>query len=308
MPLLFDRRRAAILLGLAAYPAAAAADSETPKAFQREVLEILAESFPERRFTRGSDDEEVATGNHRLYLGNLRATVGALPADERRGEIVKWISAILSDIPKDNMPLNWAAAQPLLRLHLVPENYFQLYPKLVHRPFAAHLFIASALDLARRDEYIQADRLKEWNVDEAAVHDRATENLERMSRDIEIIPRKAEGGVGRYVAVHKGDAYDAVRLLLPAFRGRLLDALGVPAFAGVPNRDFPMTWSKGFSGQARFVAQIGADSRSEPYPLTDAIFRFDRDGGEGRDAGRHSGLSGAFSNDSSASASGVRLR
>ena len=249
-----------------------------PDAFRREVLAILAESFPERAFKPGADDEEIVDGDQRLYLGNLKATVGALPPDQRRIEIIKWFSIVVRDLGNDKPEHDWAAAQPLLRPRLVPKEYIDAFPTVVRRPFAANLSAASALDLGQRDEYVLADLIKGWGVGEPAVHDRAIANLENMSRDIELMPRKSHDGSGSYVAVQKGDAYDAARILLPVFRGRMLDVLGSPAFAGVPNRDFLVAWSKGFSGQDQFIAQIGKDTRREPYSLSDAIFRIDRDG------------------------------
>jgi hypothetical protein len=78
--------------------------------------------------------------------------------------------------------------------------------------------------------------------------------------------------VGYFAAVQRRDAYDAARLLLPEFRARVLSKLGDFVFAGIPNRDFLILWSKDFSGHAGFVAQIKKDSQSRPYPLTDEIF------------------------------------
>lgn len=57
----------------------------------------------------------------------------------------------------------------------------------------------------------------------------------------------------------KWSVSDAARLLLPAFRSHIADFV----YAGIPNRDFLLLWSRDFAVHARFVAQIkkGAQTR-----------------------------------------------
>ena len=277
---LLNRRR--LFYGIAILPwritLAGAADGDpSPTAFRREVLDILHDSFPEKDFTPAVDAEEIVFGDSRIYLGNLRSLVAGMRRDQRRVEIVKWFSSAMASLDEVS-PKDWATAQPLLRVKLLTREYVQPLPEMVYFPLVGDFVMALVIDLRRGDEYVTHSNLSDWYVDLTTLRDRGVANLEAMSRNIDLQPSKPPGGRGAFIAVQKGDAYDASRLLLPEFRGRLLDKLGSPAFACAPNRDFLVAWSSDFSAQSEFIAQIKQDAQSQPYSLSAEILRFDHDG------------------------------
>jgi uncharacterized protein YtpQ (UPF0354 family) len=204
--------------------------------------------------------------------------VRELPADRQQAAIVDYVSQLLERVGKagDANRTSWAEMSKLLRPRLVAPSIRQAAPTVLLRAFATGALNAYVLDHGRQVEYVQRDMLKPWNVDSLQVHDAAVANLEALSEGVEIELSQARGG-GRFAVIDTDDSYDAARLALPRFRGRLLVALGTPIFVGIPNRDFLVAWSAD-APFAVFADQVAKDSRERPYPITDTIFRVDRDG------------------------------
>jgi uncharacterized protein YtpQ (UPF0354 family) len=144
------------------------------------------------------------------------------------------------------------------------------------RAFATGALNAYVLDHGRQVEYVQRDMLQPWSVDSQRVHDTAIANLEALSEDVQIELRKVRGG-GLFTVIDTDDSYDAARLVLPSVREGLLDALGTPIFVGIPNRDFLVAWSAD-APFAVFAKRVAKDFAEQPYPITDVIFRADREG------------------------------
>jgi uncharacterized protein YtpQ (UPF0354 family) len=272
----------ASLGGLSALAAASvplSAQDHAIRAFRDEVLDVLRRHFPDKGFAEGSDEATITYNDPiapSLHLGNLFASISHVPRGEREDIIVKYFAQAL-ELPtakahNKDIAATWEGAGPLLRPRLIPVDYLKTQSSLLHRDFSRDVMIGYSVDLGKFDEFVSEAHASRWGVTIDTIHPTAIANLEELSRNIPIEPKQSGAGVGYFAAVAQRDAYDAVRLLLPGFRTRVMSKLGDFVYAGIPNRDFLVLWSQDFAAHAGFVAQIKRDSQSRPYPLTDEIF------------------------------------
>lgn len=257
---------------------AALGQSADMRAFRTQALAILREKYPQLRARRGREDSVIELDSATIDLTNIYGRVRQLPADQQQAAIVEFLDGMVERISRvgksDKMP--WAEVSKLLRPRLVSQEIRRSGANLMLREFAPGCAIAYVLDHGQQVEYVLNDMLTSWGVDSQRVHDTAIANLEGLSESVEIELRQVRGG-GRFIAIDTDDSYDAARLTLPRFRGRLLAALGTPVFAGIPNRDFLVVWSADAPFDV-FAAQVAKDFGKEPYPITDTVFRIDREG------------------------------
>jgi hypothetical protein len=273
------RRRG--LMGLAALLPVRAAwgQSADMRSFRTQALQILRQKYPDIRAKPGNEDSVIETDRGLVDLTNIQATVRHLPVKQRQAALADSLEELLEQVGRAGEPktIVWAEASKLLRPRLVPPNIRLTVPELVLRGFATGALMAYVLDHARHLEYVARHMLESWEVDSQRVHDTAIANLETLSETVPIGVREARGG-GLFVIIGVNDSYDAARLVLPRFRRRLLEKLGDPIFVGIPNRDFLVAWSADNAQFAKFVARVEEDFGQEPYPITDTVFRVDREG------------------------------
>jgi uncharacterized protein YtpQ (UPF0354 family) len=248
------------------------------RSFRTQFLAILRQKYPQVRAKRGKEDSLIEMEAGTIDLTNLYGKVRQLPADKQQAAIIDYVDRLLERVGKEERAhrKSWVEMSKLLRPRLVSPEMRQSAPTALLRAFATGALNAYVLDHGRQVEYVQRDMLETWSVDSQRVHAAAVANLEALSEDIEIELREARDG-GRFTAVDTDDSYDAARLVLPRFRARLLEALGTPFFAGIPNRDFLVAWSAD-APFAAFADRMAKDYGEQPYPITDTIFRVDRDG------------------------------
>jgi uncharacterized protein YtpQ (UPF0354 family) len=245
--------------------------------FRTQVLEILGQKYPQLKARAGDEDSLIEVEVGVIDLTNLLGKVRELPAGRQQAAIADYVDRLVERVGKeDTNRSSWAEMSKRLRPRLVSSDMRQAAPMVLLREFATGALNAYVLDHGRQVEYVQRDMLEPWGVDSQRVHDSAVANLEGLSEDVEIELSKARGG-GRFTAIDTDDSYDAARLVLPRFRARLLAALGTPIFAGIPNRDFLVAWSADAPFSV-FADRVAKDFGKQPYPITDAIFRVDRDG------------------------------
>ena len=154
---------------------------------------------------------------------------------------------------------------------------FDAVADVVRRPFAPGVVIAYAIDHGRVVSFATGSDLERWKVDLKRVHDTAVGHLDDLSEEVEIEVNFVRGG-GAFTTIETNDSYDAARLVLPRFRARLLAALNVPVFIGIPNRDFLVAWSANSAQFTNHVASVVENFREQPYPITDIVFRIDHSG------------------------------
>jgi len=248
------------------------------RSFRRQVLGILDQKYPQLRAKAGKEDSLIEIDAGAIDLTNLYGKVRQLPAGRQQAAIVDYVDRLLERVGQadDASRASWAEMSKLLRPRLVSPDMRSTAPSVLLRPFATGALNAYLLDYGRQVEYVQRDMLAPWNADGQRVHDTAVANLDALSEDVEIELREARGG-GRFTAIDTDDNYDAARLVLPRFHGRLLEALGEPIFAGIPNRDFLVAWSAD-APFAAFADRVVKDFGRQPYPITATIFRVDRAG------------------------------
>jgi uncharacterized protein YtpQ (UPF0354 family) len=272
------RRR--MLVGLTALaPVRAALGQPTDmRSFRTQVLTILRQKYPQLRAKRGKEDSLIEIEDGAIDLTNLHGKVRQLPADQQQAATIDYVDRLLERVGKadDAKRASWVEMSKLLRPRLVAPEIRRIAPTMLLQAFATGALTAYVLDHGRQVEYLQRDMLNPWGVDSQRVHEAAVANLEALSQDVEIELHEARDG-GRFTAITTDDSYDAARLVLPRFRARLLGTLGEPIFAGVPNRDFLVAWSADASFAA-FADRVAKDFGEQPYPITDTIFRVDRQG------------------------------
>jgi len=272
------RRRA--LVGMVALMPVGAAfgQSSDMLSFRSLVLGILRQKYPQLQAKVGEENSLIEIEPGIVDLTNIHGKVRQLPADQQQAAIVDYVDRMLEGIGQTGGAnrASWAKMSKLLRPRLVFPEMGQTLPSMLLRAFATDAVNAYVLDHGRQVEYVQRDMLAPWGVDSQRVHDTAVANLEALSEDVEIELSKARGG-GRFATIDTEDSYDAARLVLPRFRVRLLKALGTPIFVGIPNRDLLVAWSSD-APFAPFADRVAKVSREHPYPITDTIFRIDRDG------------------------------
>jgi uncharacterized protein YtpQ (UPF0354 family) len=246
--------------------------------FRQQALAILRQKYPQMQAKPGDDDSRIEIEAGTIDLTNLYGKVRQLPADKQQAAIADYVDRLVEQVGQTSTANreSWAEMSKLLRPRLVSSDMRRVMPTMLLRAFATDALSAYVLDHGRQVEYVQRDMLEPWSVDSQRVHDAAVANLEALSEDVEIELREARGG-GRFTAIDTDDSYDAARLVLPRFRARLLEALGTPIFAGIPNRDTLVAWSAEVPFAA-FADRVAKDSREQPYPITDTIFRVDKDG------------------------------
>jgi uncharacterized protein YtpQ (UPF0354 family) len=204
----------------------------------------VRQKYPELRPKRGKEDSLIEIGGGTIDLTNIHGQVRQLRADQQQAAIVDYVDRMLERLGKadDARQESWAEMSKLLRPRLVAPEMRQTAPDVLLRAFATGVLTAYVLDHGRQLQYVRRDLLEPWGVDSQRVRDTAIANLEALSKDVDIEVQGVRGG-GRFTVIDTGDSYDAARLGLPGFRGRLLAALGEPTFVGIPNRDFLVAWS-----------------------------------------------------------------
>jgi uncharacterized protein YtpQ (UPF0354 family) len=267
-------------MGMAAFVPVRSAfgQSADMRRFRTQVLEILSRKYPQLKAKAGDEDSRIEIELGTIDLTNLHGKVRQLPADEQQAATAEFVDRLVERVGKldDANRSSWAEMSKRLLPRLVSPDMRQLAPTMLLRDFATGALNAYVLDHGRQVDYVQRDMLERWSVDSQRVHDTAVSNLEALSVDVQIEVRKVRAG-GLFTVIDTDDSYDAARLVVPSLRDGLLDALGMPIFVGIPNRDFLLAWS----ADAPFTAlasRVAKDFTEQPYPITDAIFYVDHDG------------------------------
>jgi hypothetical protein len=281
-PRLPSATRRSILTGVASLGVcgvmspAHAADTLSNGQFRQEVMTLLEKKRPQWRLRLEPDPTELMIGEKRAYLGNLYKTLDSVTGTARDVRILEFFDATAMLDKDDPAETDFKIAQPRLRARLVHVDY-EMQVKgtgltLLVRPFSKVTRVAYVIDGDKAVQYVMAKHLAAWSTDTNSVHAAGIANLEVLSQDLPINVQSARGGPGRYAMISIADSYAAARLLAPNFMQRLRDALGPTIIVGVPNRDFLIAWTPDYSKRQEFAAQVGKDSKTQAYALTDELF------------------------------------
>ena len=254
------------------------------RSFQRHVASILAENYPNRKIER--DDEAFLIHIDDMAFG-LSLLHGRLKREDPRARltqqlIIEYFERILkkaNDDVYDHRELSWKEVAHLIRPQLITRE--QAQEGILTRPFTETISIGYVLDLGRMVSFTLEEDPIFWGVSQDELHRQALSNLDRLSRKIRLEVRRPSGQTanGKYIIINNQDSYDAVRLLSPKFRKRVIRRLGEPFYIGIPNRDFLICWSQDFSEQASFDRLIAEDYETQPWPLSDGRFLFSKKDG-----------------------------
>ena len=243
------------------------------EAFRTRVLTVLGERYPARHFQPLDDPLEIESEDMKIGLQNLfvRSRQEATTSQEVDAMIKDHFSAVFGGLGSIAESPSWESARPRLRPQLMPSEFLAKLPA-AHRPFCEGVVQAYVVDLPASYQYVTLDNLKKWNVTLSAVDESATANLEAASKATELTALKGEQ---KLLLVGTGDGYDAARILLPSFRRFVIQQLGEPFNAAVPNRDLLILWGSTSPPefQAHVREMISESFRTQPYPLTPSILR-----------------------------------
>jgi hypothetical protein len=248
-----------------------------PAAFQVRVLAILRREFQRQGWRPNDDPMIVESGESQLGLQNVYAEYRRLALDDGQLEeaVVAHFARSLRNSSAGSRSLDWAEAESVLRLQLVPAEYSDR-PPILEFPFHHSVVATAVCDLPEGYAIVTSKDVERWQVSRAQVYAAAEANLQAASRDLEV---QSFDGPNRCIAVQSMDGYDAARALLPGFRRFLGDRLGSPFFVAVPNRDFLVAWAADCEPAFdQFMREKAVkDFGERPYPLVSEVFRADAD-------------------------------
>ncbi|WP_428674796.1 DUF1444 family protein [Reyranella sp.] len=258
---------------------AALGQSDGLGSFRAEVLDILHRKYPAMKAVAAQEVGVIEIDAGSIGLQNLYAMAGPLPARKRQAAIVEFLEKMVAMAPsRPAHPPSWPEVKELVYPRFVQADLVRLTPDLLHRPFSPGVVVGYVVDNGPSVSFINREEAKGWGMAEQSVDETAIANLEALSAPLPIEVHEPKHGTGLFAYFQTMDSYDAARLLLPQFRGRLLAALGGVALVGIPNRDFLVAWSPDFGLFEKIAARVGQDFREQPYAITDTIFRADRQG------------------------------
>jgi hypothetical protein len=239
--------------------------------FRTFVLSILHEQYPERGFRAGEADELIVCGDEQFGLSNLYARCGDFRQDdpEFRQFIADHFNKLSQiDVVGEDSPA-WSIIEPRLRPQIMPVEFIDQAP-IVHLPLGDDVLIGIVLDSDAGYSYVRADDAALWGRTAAELFETAIANLSEASKQL---PMAMFPEPNLAIVIETKDGYDAARLLLPGIREFAAEKLGEPFFAGIPNRDFLIMWSRDASDEFQtFCRQkIGEDFGEQDHPLSPRI-------------------------------------
>jgi hypothetical protein len=265
--------------------------------FQAFVLDVLRERFPERDYAAGDCEDLIVCGSEQFGLHNLQARCGNVEADD--GELRELVAshfnrmAQLAELHGANDSPAWSIIQPRLRPQIMPAEFTRQVP-IVHLPLGAtaedgagedaDVLIGIALDSEAGYSYVRLEDAALWGRTPEELFETALENLKDASREL---PMAMFPEPNLAIVIETKDGYDAARILIPDLREFVAGKLGEPFFAGIPNRDFLIMWSRDASQEFQtFCRQkIAEDFGQQDHPLSPRILVATVDGLEVEETG-----------------------
>ncbi|MFV0368115.1 MAG: DUF1444 family protein [Hyphomicrobiaceae bacterium] len=259
--------------------------SDDMSAFRTEVIQMLKNVEPGVGIERLPEPLMLKVGGNEVSLSNIYQKYRELPGDERKRFLESTVPLLLpAEFKKPaSTPEDFNAAKSRLRIQIAPVEYVahvaeKMKKELPHRKLSRLVISAYAVDSPNMLRYVTSSDLDAWKVSEDDLRQQAIANLDAASTNIELKPSQPANGAGAYLAIGRGDGYMAARILCPQFMQRVQKALGTKVMIGIPNRDFLVMWSPDFAKRRQFAAQVAADFKAKPHPLTPELLVFDEKG------------------------------
>ncbi len=143
-------------------------------------------------------------------------------------------------------------------------------------PFLDEVLISVVVDAEHGYAYVRAEDVARWQVSLIDLYEAACENLAEASHNLGVSYYEGPPAI---IALDTSDGYAAARILLPSLRQFVIERLGTPFCAGIPNRDFLIMWSANTDDnfQKRMRAQLIEDTQGRSHPLSSQILRVTED-------------------------------
>lgn len=236
--------------------------------FQKRALEILKRSHPNESFRQGSSALKVMLGAVELDLQRLYSN--CRNNETQTEELVLQYFSHAIALSRRPASINWETARPLLRPQLVPLEFQDRLPVWTY-PFSEKIGIGIVLKESDGAPFVRAEQLAEWGIPAEGMYKQSVENLSGDKAEKEVT---ITDGSDRFIGMETHDGFDAVRILLPSLRQLAAEKLGERYYAGIPNRNFLILWSRECSPRFRdyAVEKIETDFAIQPFPLASNVF------------------------------------
>lgn len=240
-------------------------------------MELARRLHPSMQFEvpKGSTHLIVVNGIQ-ISLQNLKAKFDQSDLAQGTLErlVVEHLQLVIDDEPSVS---DFTTARQKLRPQLMPPEYAK-QASIISFPFGKTLAVGIVLDSDRSYLYLTQEHAQRWSKSPDELLELSIANLNEASREMQM--SSAANEEAKWIAIETKDGFDAVRILIPKFRGFLAERLGSPFRFAIPNRDFLVCWNVGASARfADFTAsKIKKDFEAQPYPLSLHIFEVSADG------------------------------
>jgi len=237
--------------------------------FQKSVLDILNRHYPGNTFEPGNSDQSVRVNKVEVKLQHIFAVC---QKNETQTEelVLQFFSHAVSLTEEPDASISWDLAQNLIRPQLFPAEYRERIP-VISFSLTEDVSIGIVIKDEKRSPFIRKQNAVSWSVAEQVLYERSIQNLDSDKMEMEVT---ITDGTDRFIGMETHDGYDAARILLPRVRQFAAGKLGERFFAGMPNRNFLILWSKSCS--KRFVdyavEKIDTDFSIQPFPLSSKVF------------------------------------
>jgi uncharacterized protein YtpQ (UPF0354 family) len=249
-----------------------------PEAFAERVAIMLRQIQPDYTVELTGPREMIVNGR-RLDLDNLFRLVKHDPS--RGQEIIEhYLDQLFSGEAASINTMGFDMLRHRVMPRIQPATIFDHLNReqVAHVPFVNGTVIVFVIDMPQMTVSVTAEQMIRWRVCAEDLDELARENLQQLSREIELqVVTSKEGG--KAIIVAEQDGYDAARLLLGSMYSKLAPRLGQNFYVATPARDMFVAMSitpEPFL--QRLTNRIQEDYRRLPYPITPEFFLVTRDG------------------------------
>lgn len=255
-------------------------DRDEQRAFQRKVHAVVSRLYPDRNFSLTDDPFTLKSDGQVVGLTNLHSNFLLSSQTESVLEELAHahFDAVIKGTETAARELPWEEARNYLMPQLMPLELLAKSPvELLHELVVEGLYLGFVLDTADSYSYVNREDQKRWGVRADAISEAAFVNLQERSQGIEMMAFPVQNA---FFIINTMDGFDAVRLLSREMREVIAEHVGEPFYAGIPNRDFLICWSKSADSefQSKMSLQVAADSDQRPYPLSRRVLEVSGDG------------------------------
>jgi uncharacterized protein YtpQ (UPF0354 family) len=242
-----------------------------------EILQKLKELHPDEEFEY--DDRGIKGKHQRIFLSNVFREVKSNP--KRRDRIIKDFITGLSKSFDGNMGYEeWDEVSSKVMPVLKPRDYIDPKSPTKHlyiQEWLTDVVICYVIKRSKYYRFLTGWDLDRWNITGETLHERAIENLVKLSWPSRLEGVRQPDG-SRLIMLVTDDGLASSRILHPGLHKLFSGPLGTPFWAGIPNRETLVAYSNRRSMKKRIPRQLKKDHDSSAYPITAQPFLVTPDG------------------------------